>query len=74
MIYTADVPLGADGPQSGIVIRDDRGVATVQLPLNGPVGNAEEAESLLRDAGWPPTAGGTATDQGWAFPVAPAQG
>jgi hypothetical protein len=69
MIFTADVPARHEGSQSSIVIRDDRGVAAAELILQDLVDNAEEAESLLQNAGWPPTAAGTETDQGWAFPV-----
>lgn len=70
VIYTADVPFGRSGQQANIVIRDDRGVAAVELTPPESVHDAEQAESLLRDAGWRPTGAGSATRQGWAFPVA----
>lgn len=70
MIYTADVPFGRSGEQGNIVIRDDRGVPAVELTLHESVSDAEQAESLLQDAGWRATGAGSATDQGWAFPVA----
>lgn len=70
MIFTADVPFGHGGQQANIVIRDDRGVAAVELTPPEAVRDAEQAETMLRDAGWRPTGAGAATNQGWAFPVA----
>lgn len=70
MIFTAEVPFGHAGRQADIVIRDDRGIPAVELTPSEAVSDAEQAESLLHDVGWRPTGAGSATGQGWSFPVA----